>query len=81
VSQPAYDGPTSGTFQSTGGPIPQNAEYVFHDVPPVKLLLDFDTKHWEARLEPGDGGAQVLVLKNIGKGPQKRCVVHWSLMP
>jgi hypothetical protein len=76
-----YEGPQSGTFESTGGPIPQNGEYVFPNVPPVKLLLDFDTKHWEARLEPGEGQTQVLILKNKGKGPQKRCVVHWSIIP
>jgi hypothetical protein len=76
-----YEGPKSGTFESTGGPIPQNAEYVFLNVPPVKLLLDFDTKHWEARLEPGEGKTQVLVLRNKGKGPQKRCVVHWTVIP
>ena len=76
-----YTGPLSGTFESTGGPIPQNGEYVFPNIPPVHLLLDFDTKHWEARLEPGDGQTQVLVLRNKGKGPQKRVVVHWSVQP
>jgi hypothetical protein len=35
------------------------------------LLLDFDTKHWEARLAPGEGQTQVLVLRNMGKGLQK----------
>lgn len=77
----AYDGPMSGTFQSSGDPIPQNGEYIFTNIPPVKLLLDFDTKHWEARLEPGEGGTQNLVLRNKGKGSQKRVVVHWSVMP
>lgn len=83
VSQPpvSYEGPRSGTFESTGGPIPPGGEYVFADIPQVKLLLDFDTKHWEARLEPGAGQTQVLVLRNTGKGPQKRCVVHWSVLP
>ena len=76
-----YTGPLSGTFESTGGPIPQNGEYVFPNIPPVHLLLDFDTKHWEARLEQGDGQTQVLVLHNKGKGPQKRVVVHWSVQP
>jgi hypothetical protein len=76
-----YTGPLSGTFESTGGPIPQNGEYVFPNIPPVHLLLDFDTKHWEARLEQGDGQTQVLVLRNKGKGPQKRVVVHWSVQP
>ena len=76
-----YEGPKSGTFVSTGGPLPQNGEYVFANIPPVKLLLDFDTKHWEARLEPGAGQTQVLVLRNKGNGPQKRCVVHWTVIP
>jgi hypothetical protein len=76
-----YTGPLSGTYESTGGPIPQNGEYVFPNIPPVHLLLDFDTKHWEARIEPGDGQTQVLVLRNKGKGPQKHCVVHWSVQP
>jgi len=80
-SADTYTGPTSGTFESQGEPIPQNAEYVFRNIPPGKLVLDFDTKHWEARLAPGEGQAQVLVLRNIGKGPQKRCVVHWTLAP
>jgi len=79
MSANTYTGPTSGTFESTGGPIPQNGEYVFPNIPPVKLLLDFDTKHWEARLAPGEGQTQVLVLRNIGKGPQKKCVVHWTI--
>jgi hypothetical protein len=77
----AYTGPMSGTFQSTGDPIPENGEYVFPNIPPVKLLLDFDTKHWEARLAPGEAGTQVLILRNKGKGPQKKCVVHWSVQP
>jgi hypothetical protein len=76
-----YTGPMSGTFESTGGPIPQNGEYVFPNIPPVKLVLDFDTKHWEARLAPGEGQTQVLVLRNKGKGPQKKIVVHWTIAP
>jgi len=76
-----YTGPMSGTFESTGDPIPQNGEYVFPNIPPVKLMLDFDTKHWEARLAPGEGQTQVLVLRNKGKGPQKKIVVHWTVDP
>jgi hypothetical protein len=75
-----YTGPMSGTFDWTGDPIPQNGECAFPNIPPVKLLLDFDTKHWEARLEPGDGNTQVLVMRNKGKGTQKKCVVKWSVM-
>jgi hypothetical protein len=77
----AYTGPGSGTLSSSGGPIPENGEYVFTNIPPGNLQLDFDTKHWEARLAEGDGQTQVLVLTNKGRGPQKRCVVHWSIVP
>lgn len=82
VSQPAavpasYDGAKTGTLESAGGPIPQNGEYVFRDLPPVKLQLEYDTKHWEARLEQ-TGEGQRIVVRNKGNGPQKRCVVHWT---
>jgi len=73
--------PRSGTLESAGGPIPQNGEYVFRDLPPVKMQLQYDTKHWEARLEPGSGQTQRLVVRNKGDGPQKRCVVHWTAVP
>ena len=76
-----YTGPMAGTFESNGDPIPQNGEVVFSNIPPLKLLLDFDTKHWEARLAQGEGQSQVLILRNKGKGPQKKCVVRWSVAP
>jgi hypothetical protein len=76
-----YDGPRSGTLECSGGPIAQNAEYVFRNVPPVRMQLDYDTKVWEARLSPGEGQTQRLILKNKSSGPQKRCVVHWSVIP
>ncbi len=76
-----YDGPKSGTLESNGGPIPQNAEYVFRNVPLVKMQLDYDTKTWDARLAPGDGVTQRLIVKNKSAGPQKRCVVRWSVIP
>jgi hypothetical protein len=69
----------SGTLSCSGAPIPQNAEYVFRNLPPGRLQLDYDTKNWEARLMPGEGQTQKLILKNKGQGPQKRCVVHWSV--
>jgi hypothetical protein len=78
---PVYSGPKSGTFESNSGPIPQNAEYVFRNVPLVKMQLDYDTKLWDARLAPGDGVTQRLIVKNKSAGPQKRCVVHWSVIP
>ena len=77
----SYQGARSGTLESTGGPIPQNAEYVFRNLPAVKIQLDYDTKIWDARLVPGEGQTQRLILKNKGSGPQKRCVVHWSVIP
>jgi hypothetical protein len=73
----SYDGARSGTLESSGSPIPQNGEYVFRNLPPVKMQLEYDTKHWEARLEQG-GEGQRLVVRNKGNGPQKRCVVHWT---
>ena len=75
-----YSGVKSGTFESSGGPIPQNAEYVFRDVPLVKIQLDYDSKIWEARLVPGAGQTQRLIVRNKSSGPQKRCVVHWSVV-
>ena len=78
---PLYSGARSGTLESSGGPIPQNAEYVFRDVPLVKMRLDYDTKTWDARLVPGEGQTQRLIVRNKSSGPQKRCVVHWSVIP
>jgi hypothetical protein len=80
VAQP-YAGARSGTLQSNGAPIPQNAEYVFRNLPAVKLQLDYDSKIWDARLMAGEGQTQKLVLKNKSSGPQKQCVVHWSVIP
>jgi hypothetical protein len=47
----------------------------------VKIQLDYDQKVWEGRLVPGENQSQRLILKNKSSGPQKRCVVHWSLLP
>jgi hypothetical protein len=79
-SQP-YNGAMSGTLECSGGPVPQNAEYVFRNLPPLKMQLDYDQKLWEARLAPGENQSQRLILKNKSSGPQKRCVVHWSILP
>jgi hypothetical protein len=76
VAPVSYDGARTGTLESSGGPIPQNGEFVFRDLPPVKIQLEYDTKHWEARLEQ-TGEGQRLVVRNKGNGPQKHCVVHW----
>ena len=76
-----YRQATSGTLQCTGGPVPQNAEYVFRNLPVGKMQLDYDTKIWDARLAPSEGQTQKLILRNISSGPQKRCVVHWTVSP
>jgi hypothetical protein len=78
----AYNGPRSGTLECRAGiVIPQNGEYVFRDLPPGKLQLDYDTKIWDARIAPGDGAAQRLILTNKRPGEQKRCTVRWSIAP
>jgi hypothetical protein len=76
-----YNGPMSGTLECTGNPIAQNAEYVFRNLPLFKLQLDYDHKIWEARLVPAENQSQRLILKNKSSGPQKRCQVHWSVIP
>ena len=81
LSAPSYNGPMSGTLECRGLPIPQNAEYVFRNLPPGKIELVYDTKIWEARLAPADGQSQRLILKNKGSGPQKSCTVHWTASP
>ena len=77
----SYSGPKSGTLECGGSAIPQNAEYVFRNVPLVKMKLDYDTKTWDARLAPGDGQTQKLIVRNKSSGPQKHCVVHWTVIP
>ena len=71
----------SGTLECSGGPVPQHAEYVFRNLPLLKINLDYDQKVWQARLVPGESQTQRLILKNVSPGPQKRCVVHWSIVP
>jgi hypothetical protein len=81
VAPQPYNGAMSGTLECTGSPVPQNAEYVFRNLPPLKLQLDYDQKVWEARLSPGENQTQRLIIRNRSSGPQKRCVVHWSVVP
>lgn len=81
VAPQSYNGRMSGTLECTGSPVPQNAEYVFRNLPPVKLQLDYDQKVWEAHLSPSENQTQRLILKNKSSGPQKRCVVHWIVVP
>ncbi|HEX4278265.1 MAG TPA: hypothetical protein VHZ74_23080 [Bryobacteraceae bacterium] len=78
----SYNGPRSGALECKRGVvIPQNGEYVFRDLPPGRLQLDYDTKIWDARVAPGEGTAQRVILTNKRPGEQKRCVVRWSMAP
>jgi hypothetical protein len=77
----AYQEARSGTLECMGAPVPQNAEYVFRNLPSVPIELDYDRKVWDARLVPVENQTQKLILKNKSSGPQKRCVVHWSAVP
>lgn len=74
----SYNGPMSGTLECRGEAVPQNAEYVFRNLPPLKLQLDYDEKNWDARLAPSDNDTQRLILRNKSSHAQKKCVVHWS---
>jgi hypothetical protein len=76
-----YNGAMSGTLECNGVLVPQNAEYVFRNLPLLKMQLDYNTKVWEARLAPGENQTQRLILKNKGSGPQKQCAVHWIVVP
>jgi hypothetical protein len=69
----------SGTLECSGGLVPQNAEYVFRNLPAPRLRLDYDAKIWDARLVPVDGQTQKLILRNRSPGAQKRCTVHWTV--
>ena len=81
AASPQYSGPMSGTLECNGGPVPQNAEYVFRNLPPLKMQLDYDKNVWDARLAPAENQSQRLILKNKSSGPQKRCIVHWTILP
>ena len=77
---PLYGGAKSGMLTCTGAPVPQNAEYVFRDLPLVTMRLDYDAKIWDAHLSPGIGQTQKLILRNKSPSPQKRCEVRWSVI-
>ncbi len=77
----SYNGPRSGTLECSGSAIPQNGEFVFRNLPDRKLQLDYDARIWEARVAPGEGGTQRIILKNKSAGSQKRCTVRWSVVP
>jgi hypothetical protein len=78
---PPYTGPKSGTMKCSGNPVPPNAEYVFPGMPLGNIQLDLDGKPWDARLVPGLGQTQDLILTNRSPGPQKKCTVRWSIVP
>ena len=77
VPQMIYNGPRSGTLTCTSM-VPQNAEFVFRNLPPVEMKLEYDARIWSAQLLPGEGETQRLILRNISSGPQKKCAVHWN---
>ena len=77
----AYVGPKSGTFESSGGPIAGNSEYIFRNIPPGDLQLDYDTKIWDARIVPLEGQMRRLLVRNKSASPQKRCIVRWKVTP
>ncbi len=76
-----YSGPVSGTLKCSGDPVPPNAEYVFPGMPPGNLQIDLDGKPWDARLAPGQGQTQDLILINRSSSPQKKCTVRWRIIP
>jgi hypothetical protein len=78
---PPYTGPRSGTMKCSGDPVPPNAEYVFPGMPLGNLRIDLDGKPWDARLVPGQGQTQDLILTNRSPSPQKKCTVRWNIVP
>ncbi len=76
----AYQGPLAGTLTYSGPPIVQNGEIVFRNLPPVRLALTYDQNVWEARLSPGEGNTQRLIMRNKRPGTQKQCVVTWRVI-
>jgi len=76
-----YNGPASGTLKCSGGPILPDGEYIFPGMPPGNIQVDVGGKPWDARLAPGTGQTQTLILRNKGAGPQKGCTVRWHSIP
>ena len=76
-----YSGPASGTLKCSGGAILPDGEYVFPGMPPGNIQVDVGGKPWDARLVPGKGQTQDLILRNKGTGPQKGCTVRWHSIP
>jgi hypothetical protein len=80
-SDAPYSGPSSGTLKCNSDPVPPNAEYTFPGMPLGNLQIDLDGKPWDARLVPGKGQTQDLILVNRSSTPQKRCTVRWKIIP
>ncbi len=80
-SDAPYNAARSGTLKCTGDPVAPNAEYVFAGMPLGNLQIDVDGKPWAARLLPGNGQTQDLILINRGPGAQKGCTVRWRVIP
>jgi hypothetical protein len=80
-SEAPYSAPRSGTLKCIGDPVPPTAEYVFPGMPLGNLQIDLDGKPWDARLVPGKGQTQDLILINRSSSPQKRCTVRWKVIP
>jgi hypothetical protein len=75
-----YQGPMAGTLTYSGPRVVQNGEIVFRNLPPFPLRLTYDEETWEARLTPGEGNTQRLILRNKKPGTQNRCVVTWRVI-
>jgi hypothetical protein len=69
----------AGTLTYSGPPVVENGEVVFRNLPPLKLALTFEQDVWEARLSPGEGNTQRLIMRNKKPGTQKKCVVVWRV--
>ena len=76
----AYNGPGTGTLTCSGDPIPQNGEYVFSQLPAAKLELVYDSGIWEARTV-GPVETQRVIIRNKKPGAQKKCTIHWKVVP
>ena len=80
-SDAPYAAARSGTLKCAGDPVPPNAEYVFPGMPLGNLQIDLDGKPWAARLLPGRGQTQDLILVNRSSSAQKGCTVRWKVIP
>jgi hypothetical protein len=70
----------AGTLTYSGPVVVQNGEVVFRNLPASESSLAYDREVREARLAPGEGNTQRLVLRNKKPGTQKRCVVYWRIL-